>query len=210
MLSEVNKLVCHDIGFSRQNWLVEPVKWQNSNKFPEGYINPKAVSPDTQAGNECSGCASAYLLRFYGEPTDGVELFNSEDFPAKFGVGAFPKCFRILFEEQRKDYSTEYYTGSTDDLKDAVSKGIPVIVLLNYGRVLHYVPVVGYDKDGFYLQDSVEEFRNVDGNGFYNESLAADSFDDMWNIPLESCQRLFIVVRKGPESVSGPGKFVGR
>ena len=94
-------------------------------------------------------------------------------------------------------YTTEYYTGTTDDLKDAVSQGIPVIALLLYNsKSMHYVPVVGYDESHFFIQNSVEKYRNVKDNPSYNESLPIDQFDAMWNIPIECCQRLFVVVRK--------------
>ena len=96
-----------------------------------------------------------------------------------------------------KNYTTEYYTGTTDDLKDAVSQGVPVIALLLYnGRSMHYVPVVGYDESHFFIQDSVEKYRNVTDNKSYNEKVDIDKFDAMWNLPIESCHRLFVMVRK--------------
>ena len=77
------------------------------------------------------------------------------------------------------------------------SQGIPVIALLLYNRKsMHYVPVVGYDESHFFIQNSVEKYRNVKDNPSYNESLPIDQFDAMWNIPIECCQRLFVVVRK--------------
>ena len=81
-------------------------------------------------------------------------------------------------------------------MKDAVSQGVPVVVLLFNGNTLHYVPVVGYDESHFFIQDSVEKYRNVADNQSYNESVDIERFDEMWNIPIESCQRLFVVVRK--------------
>jgi len=135
-------------------------------------------------------------MRFYGEQANGVELFQQSAFPCKHSEGAFPRCFKVLFEEQNGHYTTEYYTGTTDDLKNAVSKGIPVIVLLFNGKTLHYVPVVGYDEDHFFIQDSVEEYRNVEGNQDFNRTVEMGVFDKMWNIPIESCQRLFVRVKK--------------
>ena len=108
----------------------------------------------------------------------------------------FITCFKILFEQQYHDYRTAYYTGNTDDLKNAVSRGIPVIALVFTGQTLHYVPVVGYDETHFFIQDSVEEYRNVTGCPAYNERIDTATWDKMWNIPIESCQRLFVVVNK--------------
>lgn len=182
--------------FARANWLVAPEVYDNQQDHPSSYIVFPNPQPDTQTENECAACSSAYLLRFYGEDVDGVALYHQPSFPCKYKDGAFPKCFKVLFEEQYKAYTTEYYTGTTDDLKNAISKGVPVISLVFTGKTLHYVPVVGYDESHFFIQDSVEKYRNVADNKAYNESVDIETFDKMWNIPIESCQRLFVVVKK--------------
>ena len=183
--------------YARANWLVAPETYASRHDHPSSYIISPNPTPDTQKTCECSGCSSAYLLRFYGESVNGVELFNQPTFPCKHSEGAYPKCFKVLFEEQLGNYTTEYYTGTTDDLKDAVSKGIPVIALLLYnGKSMHYVPVVGYDESHFFIQNSVAKYRNVADNSSYNEKLDIATFDAMWNLPIESCQRLFVIVKK--------------
>jgi hypothetical protein len=188
-----------ELAYARENWLVAPMQYTNTNDHPASFIIKPNPSPDTQGKYECAGCSSAYLMRFYGENVDGVKLYQRDDFPCKFAEGAYPKCFKILFDEQLKDngYTTKYYTGTADDLKNAVSKGIPVIALMLYNdKSLHYIPVVGYDETNFYIQDSVDEFRNVTDNEDYNEKREINEFVKMWSIPLESCQRLFIIVHK--------------
>ena len=195
LLNMLNNLTEEQKAYARANWLVAPESYINNHNHPLSYVifpNPK---PDTQNGNECAACSSAYLLRFYGEDVEGVSLYHQPTFPCKYEDGAYPKCFKILFEEQYTTFTTEYYSGTTDDLKNAISKGIPVIALVFNGRSLHYVPVVGYDESHFFIQDSVEQYRNTD-NEAYNESIDIDTFDKMWNIPIESCQRLFVVVKK--------------
>ena len=192
----LSKMTDEQKSYARANWLVAPetyVKWHD---HPLSFIIFPNPVPDTQHTCECSGCSSAYLLRFYGESVNGVELFNRPSFPCKHSEGAYPKCFKVLFEEQYDKYTADYYTGTTEDLKNAVSKGIPVIVLLFNGKTLHYVPVVGYDKDHFFIQDSVDEYRNVDDSKNFNRSVEIPVFDKMWDIPIESCQRLFVIVRK--------------
>ena len=196
LLSMLNNMTDEQKAYARAHWLMAPEEYINTHEHPSSFIifpNPK---PDTQTGNECAACSSAYLLRFYGENVDGIRLYQQPTFPCKYEDGTYPKCFKIFFEEQYKDYTAEYFTGTTDDLKNAVSKGIPVIVLLFNGRTLHYVPVVGYDESHFFIQDSVEKYRNVTDNKAYNESVGIDTFDRMWNIPIESCQRLFVVIKK--------------
>ena len=182
--------------YARANWLEAPQPYVSQHKHPSKYIISPNPAPDTQTTFECAGCSSAYLLRFYGEDVNGVELFHQSTFPCKHSEGAYPKCFKVLFEEQYTDYTATYYTGTTDDLKDAVSQGTPVIVLLFNGKTLHYVPVVGYDEEHIFIQDSVDEYRNVDDSKDFNRSVETAVFDKMWNIPLESCERLFVIVRK--------------
>ncbi len=196
LMAMLGKMTNEQKAFARANWLVAPETYVNRHDHPTSFVISPNPMPDTQQTCECSGCSSAYLLRFYGESVNGVDLFNQPSFPCKHSEGAYPKCFKVLFEEQYGNFSTEYYTGTTDDLKNAVSKGIPVIVLLFNGKTLHYVPVVGYDKAHFFIQDSVDEYRNVDDCDDFNRSVEIPAFDKMWNIPIESCQRLFVRVVK--------------
>ena len=196
LLNMLNNLTDEQKAYARANWLVTPEAYVNKHDHPSSFViypNPK---PDTQSGNECAACSSAYLLRFYGEDVDGMTLYHQPTFPCKYDDGAYPKCFKVLFEEQRSNYTAEYYTGTIDDLKNAISKGIPVIALVSTGKTLHYVPVVGYDETHFFIQDSVEKYRNAADKEAYNESVDIETFDKMWNIPIESCQRLFVVVKK--------------
>ena len=196
LLNMLNNLTDEQKAYARANWLVTPEAYVNKHDHPSSFViypNPK---PDTQSGNECAACSSAYLLRFYGEDVDGMTLYHQLTFPCKYDDGAYPKCFKVLFEEQRSNYTAEYYTGTIDDLKNAISKGIPVIALVSTGKTLHYVPVVGYDDSHFFIQDSVEKYRNTADYEAYNESVDIETFDKMWNIPIESCQRLFVVVKK--------------
>lgn len=192
----LNNMTDEQKAFARRNWLVAPTAYLNHRDHPSSYIISPNPAPDTQPSVECSGCSSAYVLRFYGENVHGVELYQQPTFPCKHDGGAYPKCFKILFEEQYKNYVTEYFTGTTDDVKNAVSRGVPIIVLLFNGKKLHYVPVVGYDESHFYIQDSVDKYRNVSDQKAYNRSIDIATFDKMWNIPIESCQRLFVMVHQ--------------
>ena len=193
----LDEMTDEEKAYARENFLVAPAKYTQHHEHPSAYLITPNPAPETQTKIECAACSSAYLLRFYGEEASGMELYHGETFPCKYEGGAFPKCFKIFFEEQHENYTTAYYTGTTDDLKDAVSQGVPVIALLLYnGKSMHYVPVVGYDESHFYIQDSVEKYRNVSDNKSYNEAVDIDKFDAMWNLPIESCQRLFVMVRK--------------
>ena len=90
--------------YARANWLEAPVPYNRKHSHPFAYMVLPNPAPDTQTGVECAGCSSAYLLRFYGEKVNGVELYHQSTFPSKYEGGAYPKCFKILFEQQRKNY----------------------------------------------------------------------------------------------------------
>ena len=175
----LNEMSDEEKAYVRENMLVVPAKYTASHNHPSSYLITPNPAPDTQTKVECAACSSAYLLRFYGEDVDGVSLYHQPSFPCKYGDGAYPRCFKVLFEEQYKNYTTEYFTGTTDDLKNAVSKGIPVIALVFTGKTLHYVPVVGYDETHIFIQDSVEKYRNAKDNKGYNEALDVNTFDRM-------------------------------
>ncbi len=202
IMAMVSNLTDEQKEFVRTHLLEAPQAYTRKHDHPATYLIQPNPAPDTQPDNECAGCSSAYLLRFYGVDVDGVSLYHKDSFPCKHDGGAFPKCFKELFEDLYEGYTTEYYTGTTEDLKDAVSQGIPVIVLLFKGKTLHYVPVVGYDESHFFIQDSSEKYRNVTDNDAYNEAIDIETFDKTWNIPLESCQRLFVIVKKTQNSDS--------
>ena len=122
LMSMLNTMTDAQKEYARANWLVVPKEYVNTHDHPSSFVIFPNPTPDTQNGNECAACSSAYLLRFYGEDVDGVSLYHQPSFPCKYGDGAYPRCFKVLFEEQYKNYTTEYFTGTTDDLKNAVSK----------------------------------------------------------------------------------------
>ncbi len=72
-------------------------------------------------------------------------------------------------------YAQDYRKATTNFLKDRIRKGLPLIVLLDFGSLAteHYVIVKGYndDKKEFIISDP------VDGP---NVKVSYDTFDVMW------------------------------
>lgn len=181
--------------YAKKNWIVVPEKYNAKGEtFNKCILAKKNLKPDTQKGIECSACSIAFLMRWFGKKADGIKMYHSDYYPCKFELGAYPKVFKDYLEP--KGYRVKYYTGSLDDLKNCISKGNPVIVLLIYpNNVLHYVPVVGFDQKYIFIQDSVPKFRNC-RNKEYNEKRTYSEFMQMWNVPLDYCQNLFVTVEK--------------
>ena len=118
--------------------------------------------------------STAYVLRHFGMKADGKELYTN--FPSKVRSGnVYPKGIK-----------TNYYKGNINTLKYEVSKGTPVIVfikVLKDRNNLHFVPVVGYDKEYIYLSESLGHLVNCnDDNKSYNRKVPIDEFKKLWNV----------------------------
>lgn len=181
---------------AKKELLVEPLEYKSSGKesYPSSFVIQKKVTVDNQNANQCAACSSAYVMRFYGMEANGLKMYKK--FPCKFTNGYIaPKGIQQVFEE-KKDFETFFYTGTVENLKEEVSKGHPVIVLVQYNNgALHYIPVVGYDEKNLYLQDSFPNNRN-NRTDYYNESIPISTFEKMWQIDIPWCSNLFISVYK--------------
>ena len=135
---------------------------------------------DMQSGNSCSGYAAAYVLRHYDIPADGDDIYVK--MPDKMANGyVYPKEIRRMFE--RYGFHVKYCAGNLNALKNEVSKGNPVIVLIKVRKGkkwLHYVPVVGYDEDNFFLAESFAELVNCSEKA-YSRKVSNRDFKALWN-----------------------------
>ena len=101
---------------------------------------------DYQTGTECSGFSSAYVLRSFGIEADGRELYAR--IPYKLPGGAvLPGVLRK--EISRRGLKVRYVKGNLETLKADLSEGKRVIVFIRTKtdkRLLHFVPILGYDE----------------------------------------------------------------
>lgn len=77
----------------------------------------------------------------------------------------------------------KYCAGNITALKNEVSKGNPVIVMIRIQsdqNWLHYVPVVGYDEKYIFIAESLGEMVNCDEQ-YYNRKIAIREFKKLWN-----------------------------
>lgn len=135
---------------------------------------------DVQNGYKCSAFSAAYILRHYGVRENGNSLY--EVIPNKMSDGyVYPKGILNLLP--RYGFKTKYCAGSIAALKNEVSKGNPVIVMIRVRtdkNWLHYVPVVGYDEDYIFIAESLEELVNYKGQ-YYNRKVEISEFKKLWN-----------------------------
>lgn len=137
---------------------------------------------DFQNGNECAAFATAYILRFFNVNVDGNTLYK--DFPCKFPSGSItPLGIRKVLK--RYGFKTKYNKGNMNSLKAELEKDIPIIVFIHSTpttKVRHFVPVTGYDNEGFYLAESLEKLSNISNDkGVYNRKVSFSEFKKMWN-----------------------------
>ncbi len=160
-----------------------PIPVLRKRDYPANYLIKRNNRIDIQNERECAAFSTAYVLRHFGMEADGDELYTN--FPSKMRSGnVYPKGIRTVL--RKKGFKTSYYKGNINTLKYEVSKGIPVIVFIKVHKDrnnLHFVPVVGYDKDYVYLSESLRELVNCnDDNNSYNRKVPINEFRKLWNV----------------------------
>lgn len=171
--------------------------------IPKEYMVKAENYFDYQSGSECAAFASAYLLRYYGEDSEGMELYK--DFPSRRPEGGtMPQGIVTLF--QARGYEAQFVTGgSVETLKEELTKGAPVIVFIHVEEPYtsthntHYVPVVGYDEEYFYFAESLQYYANCkeEENVNYNRKTEIAKFERLWsNIDGEWDNPYYLISRK--------------
>ena len=160
-----------------------PIPVLRKRDYPANYLIKRNNRIDSQNKRECAAFSTAYVLRHFGIEADGEELYTN--FPSKVRSGnVYPKGIRT--ELRKKGFKTNYYKGNINTLKFEVSKGTPVIVFIKVQKDrnnLHFVPVVGYDKEYFYLSESLRQLVNCnDDNNSYNRKVPINEFRKLWNV----------------------------
>jgi len=72
---------------------------------------------------------------------------------------------------RRLGFSVQQYSGNIDDLRAAVDKGVPPVILVDYGfsiyQVNHFMVVTGYTEKGIILNTGKERNKII-----FNEDLS--------------------------------------
>lgn len=160
-----------------------PIPVLRKRDYPINYLIQQNNRIDFQNKTECAAFSTAYLLRHFGMENDGEALYTY--FPSKTRAGnVYPKGIRTVLRE--KGFKTNYYKGNINTLKYEVSKGIPVIVFIKVQKDsnnLHFVPVVGYDKEYIYLSESLRHLVNCgDEQKSFNRKVPINEFKKLWNV----------------------------
>lgn len=144
------------------------------------FIIQKENRIDIQCGFECSAFSSAYVLRHWNIEVTGEEIYKIIPNKMKGGY-VYPKGIQKLLPQY--GFRVKYCIGNLNSLKNDVSKGNPVIVMIRTHvdkNWLHYVPIVGYDENNIFIAESLDELVNCDEK-YYNRKVENSEFKKLWN-----------------------------
>lgn len=146
-------------------------------------------------GNEGFAYSAAYVMRFFNCEAHGDRL--KQNFPGMIMNGlVLPRGICTFFK--RQGFTIDYYRGTLSTLRQRVSEGVPVIVLIHasaFDHTLHYVPVIGYDEEYFYLAESISYLQNCKGDSF-SRRLTYQEMYLLWNVANQPCRFSYFVIRK--------------
>lgn len=144
------------------------------------FIITKPNRIDLQNGYQCSAFSSAYILRHWDIEEHGDNLYKV--IPNKMRNGSvYPRGILKILSQY--GFKVTYYAGNIAALKNEVSKGNPVIVMIRVQmdeHWLHYVPVVGYDEQYIFIAESLSNFVNSNEQ-YYNRKIPVKEFEKLWN-----------------------------
>ena len=144
------------------------------------FVITKANRIDLQNGYQCSAFSSAYILRHWDIEEHGDNLY--EVIPNKKKDGCvYPRGILNLLSQY--GFNVKYCAGNIAALKNEVSRGNPVIVMIRIQtdkNYLHFVPVVGYDEQYIFIAESLADFVNSNEQ-YYNRKILVKEFKKLWN-----------------------------
>ncbi len=175
-----------------------PIPKFSIRNYPLRYIITKKNRIDIQNNFECAGYSAAYIMRHFDTEVTGQNMYSI--MPNKMYSGyVYPKgIIKLMMHRRFKAY---YRSGNISELKRQISKGIPVIAFIKVYQnknYLHYVPVVGYDEENFYLAESLGYLVNED-NIYYNRKIPIKEFKRLWrtnSLRMPLYQYTYIVISK--------------
>ena len=154
---------------------------------PEFFCDNGENRIDFQTDGNCAAYAAAYVLRDLGEQTDGERIA-----PEINRIFGFVPAKSIVTVFEKHGFSAKAYCGNVDTLKQQLLNGVPVIVFVSIPNDTHYAVVTGYDRQYFYLVDSLPENENADENQ-YNRRLTTEEFEIIWKTDTILPDNIYIV-----------------
>ena len=136
-----------------------------------------------QTGNTCGGHAlMAFLYSFRGEKRNPYYLYEKIDEKDKIGYMYFWGLTRYMQRNgiKGKNYYMNLNSRSEKEtwIKGRIAQKIPVILLIKNNKALHYITILGYSENEFYIYDSLQrQDQNAEMPGNITEPIP-DVFDN--------------------------------
>ena len=146
------------------------------------------IAPQTDG--KCAAYAAAYVLRYFGEQTDGETVYPEIRRTLGF---VSPKSVAAFFEA--RGYAAQAYHGDIVSLKQRLAAGAPVIAFVSIPGDTHYLVVVGYDARYLYLADSLAQSADS-GDPAYNRRLTTAEFEAIWRTDTPLSDNIYVVVSR--------------
>jgi hypothetical protein len=158
------------------------------------YLNMSAEIYYRQTLNNCAPYAVMGVLNILTEEIKDPEILAQETGWRIIKNLTFPQGLIGLlhkYEIGTREYSLKLYSNNEKIqwLKNQIDNETPVILLVKVKNIQHYFTVIGYDRNGFMLYDSLQEKENEDsrktiidkkeyaGNRYYKN----DEIIELWN-----------------------------
>lgn len=114
-----------------------------------------------QESHQCGPAALASILNY----------LNYRTTPAEIASEIYSETAGGVLGTDLENYALKYgfkarsFKGNTQDLKDSINKGIPLIILVDYGKWVytrpHFMAVVGYTDTGIIAHTGKDKFKNI-------------------------------------------------
>ena len=130
-----------------------------SQNFKQGVFLDVPFYPQTEYA--CGPASLAGVYNYWGHRITIDEIVSAFKIKAHKGV----LTLDLLIHAKKQGFKVKTVTGSIDELKRLIDKRIPVIVLLDIGFSIlqknHFVTVVGYNPEGFFIHDGEKKGRFI-------------------------------------------------
>ncbi len=136
---------------------------------------PAARQGETVIGNvpfypqetyQCGPASLAGVLNYEGLDTTPERI--AKDIFSRSARGTLNLDMALY--AQRNGFSAQEYSGSMQDLKEKISAGQPLLVMVDYGflawQVNHFMVVVGYNSDGVIANSGKKEREFINNDTF--------------------------------------------
>lgn len=141
-----------------------------------------------QSEDGCGPAALSMVMQYWG--THGARVASEAAGEARIRRDLLPVAARGVSAPAMREYLEQHgfravvFRGEWADLREHVSKGRPLIVLLDGGaKLLHYVVVAGVEEDDVMINDPADRKLRAVGRAEFEKRWRAGGFWTLLAVP---------------------------